>query len=211
MFQRRKPLSVFNQLRAIFWPARGFRRLFSYLFQRIIRLPGTPVSIASGFASGVAASFTPFIGFHFLIGGALAMLLRGNVLASAIGTFFGNPWTFIPIWLADYEVGLGVIHAIGYGDDLSALTLDELGGILGSVLQFMSLSGALSWSELLVRVEHVLMPMLIGGVVLGVIAWLVSFLLGLWAVRGWRIHRAKRLLKTAHNTASIERNSDKSC
>ena len=73
MFRRRKPQSVFNQLRAVFWPVRGFRRLFSYLFQRIIRLPGTPASIASGFASGVAASFTPFIGFHFLIGGALAI------------------------------------------------------------------------------------------------------------------------------------------
>ena len=101
-------------MRSVIWPARGFGRLFSYLFQRIIRLPGTPASIAIGFASGVAASFTPFLGFHFVIGGALAMLFRGNVLASAIGTFFGNPWTFILIWLADYEIGLSVIHSLGY-------------------------------------------------------------------------------------------------
>ena len=200
MFRRRKPLSVFDQLRAVLWPARGFSRLFSYLIQRTIRLPGTPVSIASGFASGVAASFTPFIGLHFLIGGALAMLLRGNVLASAIGTFFGNPWTFIPIWLADYKVGLGVLHAMGYGENLRVLTIDELGGILSGVLQFMSLSGTVSSSELFVKVEHVLLPMLIGGVVLGIISWLVSFLLSLWAVRGWRIHRAKRLLKSMQNS-----------
>ena len=198
MFRRRKPLSVVNQLRAVLWPTRGFRRLFSYLLQRIIRLPGTPASIASGFASGVAASFTPFIGFHFFIGAALAILLRGNVLASAIGTFFGNPWTFIPIWLADYEVGLGVIRAMGHGDDLRILTIGELGNILGSVLQFMSLSGALSWSELFARVEHVLMPMLIGGVVLGLVAWLVSFLISFLAVKEWRNHKAKRLLKTLH-------------
>ena len=208
MFRRRKPLSVFNQLRAVLWPARGFRRLFSYLFQRIIRLPGTPISIASGFASGVAASFTPFIGFHFLIGGAFAMLLRGNVLASAIGTFFGNPWTFIPIWLADYKVGLGVLHAMGYGDNLRALTIDELGVILSSVLQFMSLSGNVSSSELFVKVEYVLMPMLIGGIVLGIIAWFVSFLLSLWAVKGWRIHRAKRLLKMVQNSANFEKDLD---
>ena len=118
MFRRRKPLSILKQLRALIWPERGFRRLFSYLFQRIIRLPGTPASIASGFASGVAASFTPFLGLHFILAGALAMLFRGNVLASAIGTFFGNPWTFILIWLADYEVGLEIIHAFGYGADL---------------------------------------------------------------------------------------------
>ena len=208
MFRRRKPLSVFNKLRAVLWPARGFRRLFSYLFQRIIRLPGTPVSIASGFASGVAASFTPFIGFHFLIGGAFAMLLRGNVLASVIGTFFGNPWTFIPIWLADYKVGLGVLRAMGYGDNLRALTIDELGVILTSVLQFLSLSGNVSSSELFVKVEYVLMPMLIGGGVLGIIAWLVSFLLSLWAVKGWRIHRAKRLLKMVQNSTNFERDLD---
>jgi len=208
MFRRRKPLSVFNQLRAVLWPARGFRRLFSYLFQRIIRLPGTPVSIASGFASGVAASFTPFIGFHFLIGGAFAMLLRGNVLASVIGTFFGNPWTFIPIWLADYKVGLGVLRAMGYGDKLRALTIDEFGVVLSSVLQFMSLSGNVSSSELFVKIEHILMPMLIGGVVLGIIAWLVSFLLSLWAVRVWRNHRAKRLYKMVQNSANFKRDLD---
>jgi hypothetical protein len=208
MFRRRKPLSVFNQLRAVLWPARGFLRLFSYLFQRIIRLPGTPVSIACGFASGVAASFTPFIGFHFLIGGAFAMLLRGNVLASAIGTFFGNPWTFIPIWLADYKVGIGVLRAMGYGDNLRALTIDELGDVLSSVLQFMSLSGNVSSSDLFVKIEHVLMPMLIGGVVLGIIAWLVSFLLSLWAVRVWRTHRAKRLCKMMQNSANFERDLD---
>ena len=195
MFRRRKRLSIINQMRSFLWPTRGFRRLFSYLFQRIIRLPGTPASISIGFASGVAASFTPFLGFHFIIGGALAMLLRGNVLASAIGTFFGNPWTFILIWLADYEIGVGVIHALGYGTDLRVLSIDELGVIMGHVLQFMSFSGAVTWENLAVDFEQVFMPMLIGGIVLGLIAWVVSFLVTFWAVKGWRAHRAKRMLK----------------
>ena len=195
MFRRRKPLSTVNQMRAVLWPARGFRRLFSYLFQRIIRLPGTPASIAVGFASGVAASFTPFLGFHFIIGGALAMFLRGNVLASAIGTFFGNPWTFILIWLADYEVGLKVIHAVGYGTDLRVLSIEELGAIMGQVMHFMSFSGAVTWTELAHDFEQVFMPMLIGGIVLGSFAWVVSFLLTLWAVKAWRSHRTKRLKK----------------
>jgi uncharacterized protein (DUF2062 family) len=193
MFRRRKPLSIINQMRSFLWPTRGFRRLFSYLFQRIIRLPGTPASIAIGFASGVAASFTPFLGFHFIIGGALAMLFRGNVLASAIGTFFGNPWTFILIWLADYEIGVSVIHSLGYGADLKVLSMEELGVTMGHVLQFMSFSGAVTWSDLAVDFEQVFMPMLIGGIVLGLIAWFVSFFLTFWAVKGWRAHRTKRL------------------
>ena len=204
MFRRRKPLSTINQMRSVLWPARGFRRLFSYLFQRIIRLPGTPASIAIGFASGVAASFTPFLGFHFIIGGALAMLFRGNVLASAIGTFFGNPWTFILIWLADYEIGVSVIHRLGYGADLRVLSIEELGVTLGHFMQFMSFSGAITWADLAVDFEQVFTPMLIGGIVLGSVAWVVSFLLTLWGVKVWRSHRAKRLERTGE--APVRRN-----
>ena len=204
MFRRRKPLSKINQMRSFVWPARGFRRLFSYLFQRIIRLPGTPTSIAVGFASGVAASFTPFLGFHFIIGGALAMLFRGNVLASAIGTFFGNPWTFILIWLADYEIGLSVIHSLGYGADLRVLSIEELGEVMGHIMQFMSFSGTLEWADLAGDFEQVFTPMLIGGIVLGSVAWVVSFLLTLWAVKVWRSHRAKRLERAGE--APVRRN-----
>ncbi|MBL6595776.1 MAG: DUF2062 domain-containing protein [Candidatus Puniceispirillum sp.] len=188
-------------MRAFIWPERGFRRLFSYLFQRIIRLPGSPASIASGFAAGVAASFTPFLGLHFILAAALAMLLRGNVLASAIGTFFGNPWTFILIWLADYEVGLGIIHSLNYGADLHVLSIEELGDIMGNALKFMSFSGAISWAEMSRDLEQVFMPLLIGGTVLGAVAGLVSFLITLWVVKGWRLHRARRLEKAAARAA----------
>ena len=208
MFRRRKPLSVLKQLRAVIWPERGFRRLFSYLIQRIIRLPGTPASIASGFASGVATSFTPFLGLHFILAGALALLLRGNVLASAIGTFFGNPWTFILIWLADYEVGLGVIHAFGYGASLHVLSIDELGAIMGNVMRFLSFTGNTTWADLSRDIEQVFMPMLIGGTVLGVTAWVSSFVLTLWAVKGWRLHRAKRLLRAVHQAADVKEATD---
>ena len=204
MFRRRKPLSKINQMRSFLWPARGFRRLFSYLFQRITRLPGTPASIAIGFASGVAASFTPFLGFHFIIGGALAMLFRGNVLASAIGTFFGNPWTFILIWLADYEIGVSVIHSLGYGADLRVLSIEELGEAMGRFMQFMSFSGTVAWVDLAGDFEQVFTPMLIGGIVLGSVAWVVSFLLTLWAVKVWRSHRAKRLERAGE--APVRRN-----
>ena len=205
MFRRRKPLSALKQLRAVIWPERGFRRLFSYILQRIIRMPGTPSSIASGFASGIAASFTPFLGLHFILAGALAMLFRGNVLASAIGTFFGNPWTFILIWLADYEVGLGVIHAFGFGADLQVLSIDELVAIMGNVIRFLSFTGNISWADLSRDIEQVFMPLLIGGMVLGAIAWVASFLMTLWAVKGWRRHRAKRLLKAVQRAADAKK------
>jgi uncharacterized protein (DUF2062 family) len=50
--------------------------------------------------------------------------------------------------------------------------------------------------------------MLIGGVVLGLIAWVISFLLTLWTVKGWRLHREKRLLKSAQRAASAKKAAD---
>ena len=123
MFRRRTPLTRISQIRSVVWPERGFRRLFAYLFQRVVRLPGTSGSIAIGVASGVAASFLPFIGLHFLIAALLALLLRGNVLASVIGTFFGNPWTFLFIWVSDYRLGLWLLQQSGHGDEFSTLNL----------------------------------------------------------------------------------------
>ena len=49
------------------------------------------------------------------------------------------------------------------------------------------------------------MPLLIGGTVLGAIAWVASFLMTLWAVKGWRLHRAKRLLKAVQRAADAKK------
>ena len=52
------------------------------------------------------------------------------------------------------------------------------------------------------------MPLLIGGMVLGAIAWLASFLITLWAVKGWRLHRAKRLLKAVQRATDAKKAAD---
>jgi uncharacterized protein (DUF2062 family) len=83
----------------------GWRRLGLYLLKRLTRLSGTPQGIACGFACGAAISFTPFIGLHIALSMLLAWLLRGNLIAAAVGTVVGNPWTFPFIWLATYKVG----------------------------------------------------------------------------------------------------------
>ena len=80
--------------------------MFQYLTHRVVRIPGSSYSIACGLAFGAAVSFTPFIGLHFLISMGLAWVFRANVIAAAIGTVVGNPWTFPFIWLATYQTGI---------------------------------------------------------------------------------------------------------
>ena len=97
--------SRFRHVREFFWPSLGFRRSTLYLVHRVRRLPDSPYSIAAGFACGTAVSFTPLIGLHFGIAAVLAWIMRADLLASALGTLLGNPWTlpFILLWL--YHIG----------------------------------------------------------------------------------------------------------
>ena len=94
VFRRRNKRTTLKNFRQLFLPEKGWRRAFEYLSHRIRRLPDTPHRIALGLGCGVFASFTPLFGLHFLVGAILAYIVRGNVFAAILGTFFGNPITF---------------------------------------------------------------------------------------------------------------------
>ena len=142
-------------------------------------MPGTSASIAAGMASGVAASFTPFVGLHLLIAALVAILSRGNVLASAIGTFFGNPWTFLFIWVSDYRLGLWLLQQSDYGEQFVALSFQQLTEVMTTVIKFFTFSTDVEWQQMTMSLEQVFLPMAIGGMVLAVVAWLVAFVLTL--------------------------------
>ena len=158
MFGRRHPLPIFRRVREFVWPSGGWHRASLYIAHRVRRLPGTPYRIAAGFACGAAISFTPFIGFHFVGAALLSILLRGSLLASAIGTVVGNPWTFPFIWAWIYALGQWL-----------------LGGEVVSELPVV-----LSLTYIFERPLDVLWPMTVGGVPTSVAAWFAFF----WPVRG---------------------------
>ena len=91
LFRSRKPKTIARRVVEFVWPRGGFRRSTSYIWHRVARLPGSTHAVAAGFASGVAVSFTPFMGLHFIMGFVVAFITRGNLIASAIGTAIGNP------------------------------------------------------------------------------------------------------------------------
>ncbi len=111
MFRRRQKLSHHQRLREFVWPSMGFRRSTRYLAHRVARMPGTPSSIALGFACGVAVIFTPFVGLHLVIALLVAWILRGSPLAAAIGTLASNPWTIPPILIGTYKLGARMMGA----------------------------------------------------------------------------------------------------
>lgn len=94
-----------QKMRDTLWPRMGLRRYGTYLRKRVMRLSASPHAIAAGVASGAAVSMFPLIGLHFFLGFALAFLTRGNMLAAAFGTAWGNPVTFPLFFAAAYAIG----------------------------------------------------------------------------------------------------------
>lgn len=167
MFKRRNPLPLIRRVREVLWPRAGWRRTVLYVAHRISRVPGTPYRIAAGFACGAAISFTPFIGFHFLCAALLALLTRGSVIASAIGTAVGNPWTFPLIWIWTYNLGRWT-----------------LGEPVSGRVQYL-----LSMDYIFENFWNVFWPMTVGGVPTAVVVWFAVF----WPVRAlvWQYQRRR--------------------
>ncbi len=156
LFGRRDKPDLTERVRVFFWPRRGWVRSSRYVLKRILRLSGTPHAIALGVGAGVFASFTPFIGFHFILAGLTAWLIGGNLLASAFGTFVGNPLTFPVIWASTFALGNRI-----------------LGIEAGNALEFDVSSGFMSHSY--DKLLPIVKPMLISGVPMGIVAGLAFY------------------------------------
>lgn len=179
MFKRRIAMTRMDRVRSILWPDRGFVRLFSYLIQRVKRMPGSTLSIAVGAAWGIGVSFSPFLGLHLLVGMMLAYLTRGNLLACLFGTFVGNPWTFPLFFYLDYRLGAFILGEMGRD-------VKSLGGTMSEFVNLFLVDPA-------ALIGALFAPIIIGSIILGTIAWFAGFGATYWAVAGWRAHRARRL------------------
>ena len=158
ILKRRQPRTHLQKLREALWPSMGIRRLLSYYKHRIARLPGTPYYIAAGFATGVAISFTPFIGFHLMLAGLITWILGGSLVAMTLGTLVaGNPWTFPFIWVSSYELGQTML---GHETTKAASR---------------ALNHQFTFQDLLHKPMELLLPMSLGSLPLAVAGWIVSF------------------------------------
>jgi len=194
MFKRRNPLSVTRKVFNFFWPSIGWRRAGAYSLHRLARLPGSAYSIAGGFACGAAISFTPFVGLHFILSAILAWIIRANILASAIGTAVGNPWTFPFIWTWLYQTGTWMTA----GEALSGAKAPQFSEIFGRMIEAVL---NLDMAYLMDTVAPIFWPMLASSVPTGMVIWGVFYLPLKYVVGRYQDRRA---LKMAGNTGGQE-------
>ncbi len=204
MFARRSKLTNVAKLRDFLWPRIGFRRSAKYVGHRLARLPGSPYAIAGGFAWGAAVSFTPFVGFHFLLGGVFSWFTRCSIIASAIGTAVGNPWTFPFIWAIVYGVGAKILRMddASTGSPMESLSLffskfwDLTGNTLlwvGGMIDASEISSGGTLESLQQLAWTVFWPLFVGSLPVAALVWIVFYLPLKYLVAGYQTARRHRL------------------
>ena len=195
MFRRREKPSLPRRVSNFLWPSIGWRRWLIYLKHRLGRLPGTPYSIAAGFACGAAISFTPFVGFHFFLGGIWAWIIRANILASAIGTAVGNPWTFPFIWIWLYNLG----NWMGAGSADSAAQSLEFENFFTGMFDGVLM---MDMGYLVEYVWPVLWPMLVGAIPTMLFVWFLFYLPLNSLIHTYQVRRLRRLRRNEYKGES---------
>lgn len=153
------------------WAAKlaPFGTWLAYYWRRMLRVRATPHEVALGCAAGVFAACTPFLGFQMLLAGALALLLRVSVPAALIGTFVGNPLSWPAIWSASYIAGAWVL---GHDPAYAAEHFTESANALSATLMAPSPEAL---DTAVVNLSPIIEPMVVGGLLVGLIAAVFSY------------------------------------
>ena len=199
VFKRRNRPPFFERMREFLYPRKGWRRPFEYLGHRVRRLPDTPHRIAIGVACGVFASYSPIFGFHLLLAAFFAVLVRGNVLASLLGTCFGNPLTFP--FIATFSLGLGrkILGHGGREEDFNWLVgafTDAFSGLWQATKAVFGY-GSADLASLKNFWHSIFFPYLLGGLILGIASAVALYFLSRPVIAAYQSRRRSRLLQRA--------------
>ncbi len=183
ILKRRKSIGLFRKVRNFIWPEIGFQRAAKYFSYKVNRISGSPHAIALGFAAGAFASFTPLIGFHFVVAALIAWAVGGNLLASAIGTSVGNPLTFPFIWFITHNTGSYLLGQEGR-EEIAISSPD--GG-----MKLLFTDPVRFFAELWAGLEPVFFPMCVGAIPLGLSCAITAYILLKPAVSKYKERRRK--------------------
>ena len=185
VFKRKKKQTTLGFLKSLFFPEGGWRRAIEYLSHRIKRLPDSPHRIALGLSFGVFASFSPFFGFHFVLGALLAYVFNANIFASILGTFFANPITFP--FIAAISVRMGVFIL----DQFPFLKSDK--NSANTWLLDSQLNGLGVFEKFLVEVYFdKFIPYAVGGTICGIITAFIIYILSKPLINSYQKRKRKR-------------------
>ena len=183
-------------LREALWPRGGWGRAARYVQHRLHRLPDPPERIARGIFAGVLTTFTPFYGLHFMTAAIIAVVMRGNILAALLSTFFGNPLTYVPISVVSLQTGYWLLGLgeIAHEHGSIGYKFGKAGEDLWRNFVAIFTGAEPEWGGLTIFYHEVFFPWLVGGILPGIIAGLVCYYLSVPLIRAYQ-NRRKGVLK----------------
>jgi uncharacterized protein len=132
----------------------------------------SPHRIALGLAIGLWLAWTPTVGLQTLLVLPIVWAMRANTLAALIGIYLSNPFTFLPMYWVEYELG-----AMFLSDPPTLSDFTQDGEIEGA----MELT-SMGWQMWL--------TMWIGGVILGFLTAIPAYFATRWFLIRARARRA---------------------
>ncbi|TYB80052.1 DUF2062 domain-containing protein [Maritimibacter fusiformis] len=193
---KRNPRSYAKIVAEFFYPRGGWYRAARYVIHRVRRLPDPAHRISRGIAAGVFVCFTPFLGLHFASAALLAWLIRGNIIAALLATFFGNPLTFpiiieLSLTLGSWMLGLPAdVHLPQVIEAMATAFAD----LMRNLLSIFTGADA-DWHRLGTFYHRVFLPYLIGGLPLGILSAAIAYALSRPVITAYQKSRIKRLKK----------------
>lgn len=171
----------------------GWERTVRYFRHRFFREGDSTYRVTAGLASGGAISFSPFFGTHLFQAAGLALLIRASWPAALVGTLVGNPWTFPFMLKISYDTGTAICSLFGAD---AFVTLPE-----NFSLEYVLENPGAFFSYLFAHPMKLLLPQTIGGYTVGLIYWIVSYLVMFYPVdlarKAYRKERLRRAMKRA--------------
>jgi len=123
--------------------------------------------------------------------------LRGNVLASLMGTFFGNPITFPFIATISYRTGQLFLDTSATDGSFYGIKSAIVSGFVGTWQSMLSIVGMSepAWGQVTHFLSAVFLPYLIGGIIPGLFCAIVCYILARPLVAAYQKTRRARLQK----------------
>jgi len=149
------------------------------LIKRLLNIEDTPERTALAYSMGVFLGFSPFLGFHTLLGVAIAFLFRLNRVAVLLGVWSNTPWWIVPYYIA----------ATGLGIWLTGLSIDQ--GVVARTLQLARDQGIIGsgfWKHLMSQ-GGLFLSFMIGSTILAAFLASVAYP---FSLRWIRFYRARR-------------------
>lgn len=194
VFKRRDRRAIWQIVLDFFYPRGGWTRAFEYVKHRVRRLPDTPQKISRGIWAGVFVCFTPLFGLHFVFAAIIARLLRGNIFAAIMATFFGNPLTFPPIGFLSISLGSWMLGLPpGRNDHLGQKFADASYDLWYNIVAAFT-PDRINWRGLEVFYDDVFFPYLVGGILPGVVTATIAYYLSVPVIGAYQMRRKKALL-----------------